>query len=76
MPPETLFRRVRNRVLNLNQVKNEGPERDPLTLSDAALRLAGHDVTDEYVRQLGREVAAGALAADEAIARARRALLK
>ena len=33
--------------------------RDPLALSDAALRLAGHDVTDEYVRQLGREIAQG-----------------
>ena len=43
--------------------------RDPLALSDAALRLAGHDVTDEYVRQLGREVAAGTLSADEAVAR-------
>ncbi|TRX52129.1 hypothetical protein FNY91_07655 [Corynebacterium guaraldiae] len=50
--------------------------RDPLALSDAALRLAGHDVTDEYVRQLGREVAAGTLSADEAIARVRRASLK
>ncbi|GAA1473594.1 hypothetical protein FQK23_04575 [Corynebacterium aurimucosum] len=50
--------------------------RDPLALSDAALRLAGHDVTDEYVRQLGREIAAGTLSADEAIARVRRASLK
>ncbi len=50
--------------------------RDPLVLSDAASRLAGHDVTDEYVRQLGREIAAGTLSADEAIARVRRASLK
>ena len=50
--------------------------RDSLALSDAALRLAGHDVTDEYVRQLGREIAAGTLSADEAIARVRRASLK
>lgn len=50
--------------------------RDPLALSDAALRLAGHDVTDEYVRQLGRKIAAGTLSADEAIARVRRASLK
>lgn len=50
--------------------------RDPLALSDAALRLAGHDVTDEYVRQLGREIAAGTLSADEAIARVRCASLK
>ena len=50
--------------------------RDPLALSDAALRLAGHDVTDEHVRQLGREVAAGALSAGEAIARVRPASLK
>ena len=50
--------------------------RDPLALRDAALRLAGHDVTDEYVRQLGREIAAGTLSADEAIARVRRASLK
>lgn len=63
-------------MLNPNQVKDEDPERDPLALSDAALRLAGHDVTDEYVRQLGREVAAGTLSADEAIARVRRASLK
>ncbi|WP_195914105.1 MULTISPECIES: hypothetical protein [Corynebacterium] len=62
--------------MNSNQVQNEDPERDPLALSDAALRLAGHDVTDEHVRQLGREVAAGALSADEAIARVRRASLK
>lgn len=63
-------------MLNSNQVQNEDPERDPLALSDAALRLAGHDVTDEHVRQLGREVAAGALSADEAIARVRHASLK
>lgn len=63
-------------MLNSNQVQNEDPERDPLALSDAALRLAGHDVTDEHVRQLGREVAAGTLSADEAIARVRRAPLK
>ncbi|WP_141761701.1 hypothetical protein [Corynebacterium sp. HMSC035E02] len=62
--------------MNPNQVKDEDLERDPLTLSDAALRLAGHDVTDEYVRQLGREVVAGALSADEAVARVRRASLK
>lgn len=63
-------------MLSPSQVKDEAPERDPLALSDAALRLAGHDVTDEHVRQLGREVAAGALSADEAIARVRRASLK
>lgn len=63
-------------MLNPSQVKDEAPERDPLALSDAALRLAGHDVTDEHVRQLGREVAAGALSAGEAIARVRRASLK
>ncbi|MBE7363649.1 hypothetical protein INS43_00330 [Corynebacterium aurimucosum] len=62
--------------MNPNQVKDEDLERDPLTLSDAALRLAGHDVTDEHVRQLGCEVAAGALSADEAVARVRRASLK
>ncbi|WP_152691535.1 hypothetical protein [Corynebacterium aurimucosum] len=62
--------------MNSNQVQNEDPERDPLALSDAALRLAGHDVTDEHVRQLGREVAAGALSAGEAIARVRPASLK
>ncbi|TRX59781.1 hypothetical protein [Corynebacterium hiratae] len=58
------------------QVESNSSDRDPLALSDAALRLAGHDVTDEYVRQLGREVAAGTLSADEAIARVRRASLK
>ena len=58
------------------QIESSSSDRDPLALSDAALRLAGHDVTDEYVRQLGREVAAGALSADEAIARVRRASLK
>ena len=62
--------------MNPSQVKDEAPERDSLALSDAALRLAGHDVTDEHVRQLGREVAAGTLSADEAIARVRRASLK
>lgn len=62
--------------MNSNQAKDEAPERDLLALSDAALRLAGHDVTDEHVRQLGREVAAGTLSADEAIARVRRAPLK
>lgn len=58
------------------QIESSSSDRDPLALSDAALRLAGHDVTDEYVRQLGREVAAGTLSADEAIARVRRASLK
>ena len=58
------------------QIESSSSDRDPLALSDAALRLAGHDVTDEYVRQLGREVAAGAISADEAIARVRRASLK
>ena len=62
--------------MNSNQAKDEAPERDPLALSDAALRLAGHDVTEEHVRQLAREVAAGTLSADEAIARVRRASLK
>ena len=62
--------------MNSNQAKDEAPERDLLALSDAALRLAGHDATDEHVRQLGREVAAGTLSADEAIARVRRAPLK
>ena len=38
--------------------------RDPLALSDAALRLAGHDVTDEYVRQLCREISAGTISSD------------
>ena len=57
-------------------VESKGSDRDPLALSDAALRLAGHDVTDEHVRQLGREVAAGTLSAVEAIARVRRASLK
>lgn len=58
------------------RVESKSSDRDPLALSDAALRLAGHDVTDEHVRQLGREVAAGRLSADEAIARVRRASLK
>ena len=58
------------------QIESSSSDRDPLVLSDAALRLAGHDVTDEYVRQLGREVAAGTLSADEAVARVRRASLK
>ena len=58
------------------QIESSSSDRDPLALSDAALCLAGHDVTDEYVRQLGREVAAGTLSADEAIARVRRASLK
>lgn len=58
------------------QIESSSSDRDPLALSDAALRLAGHDVTDEHVRQLGREVAAGAISADEAIARVRRASLK
>ena len=57
-------------------VESKSSDRDPLALSDAALRLAGHDVTDEHVRQLGREVAAGTLSAVEAIARVRRASLK
>lgn len=58
------------------QIESNSSDRDSLALSDAAMRLAGHDVTDEYVRQLGREVAAGTLSADEAIARVRRASLK
>ncbi|MGV0360554.1 hypothetical protein [Corynebacterium aurimucosum] len=58
------------------QVESNSSDRDPLALSDAALRLAGHDVSDQHVRQLAREVAAGTLSADEAIARVRRASLK
>lgn len=40
-----------------------------ITRADAALGAAGHQVTDEETRELGRQVAAGALSGDEAAAR-------
>ncbi len=40
-----------------------------LTLADAALGAAGHEVTDEETRELGRQIAAGAITGDEAAAR-------
>jgi hypothetical protein len=40
-----------------------------ITQADAALRAAGHQVTDEETRELGRQIAAGAVTGDEAAAR-------
>lgn len=40
-----------------------------IAFADAALGAAGHEVTDPSLRELSRQVAAGALTADEAIAR-------
>ncbi len=40
-----------------------------ITLADAALGAAGHEVTDDETRELGRQIAAGALTGDEAAAR-------
>lgn len=37
--------------------------------ADAALGAAGHEVTDEETRELGRQVAAGSITGDEAAAR-------
>ncbi|PZE77689.1 hypothetical protein [Curtobacterium sp. MCBD17_019] len=37
--------------------------------ADAALAAAGHQVTDEETRELGRQVAAGTVSGDEAAAR-------
>jgi len=40
-----------------------------ITRADAALGAAGHQVTDEETRELGRQVAAGTVSGDEAAAR-------
>ncbi len=40
-----------------------------ITRADAALGAAGHQVTDEETRELGRQVAAGTVTGDEAAAR-------
>lgn len=39
-----------------------------MQFADAALALAGHEVTDPTLRELSRRVAAGTLSADDAIA--------
>lgn len=39
-----------------------------MQFADAALALAGHEVTDETLRTLSRRVAAGTMSADDAIA--------
>ncbi len=40
-----------------------------ITRADAALGAAGHQVTDEETRELGRQVAASTMSGDEAAAR-------
>ena len=40
-----------------------------MSFADAALGAAGHEVTDPELRELSRQVAAGRLTAEEAIAR-------
>lgn len=40
-----------------------------ITRADAALGAAGHQVTEEETRELGRQVAAGTVSGDEAAAR-------
>lgn len=40
-----------------------------MSFADGALGAAGHEVTDPELRELLRQVAAGALTAEEAIAR-------
>jgi hypothetical protein len=40
-----------------------------ITRADAALGAAGHQVTDEETRELGRQIAAGTVTGDEAAAR-------
>ncbi len=40
-----------------------------ITRADAALGAAGHQVTDEDARELGRQIAAGTVTGDEAAAR-------
>jgi hypothetical protein len=40
-----------------------------MAFADAALGAAGHEVIDPTLRELSRQVAAGTLSADEAIAR-------
>lgn len=47
-----------------------------LALGDAAMRLAGHDVSDPEVRDLARRVAAGTVSAEDAIAQVRRTAFK
>ncbi|MGN8048164.1 hypothetical protein ACTJKO_00645 [Curtobacterium sp. 22159] len=43
--------------------------RRAITRADAALGAAGHQVTDEETRELGRQIAAGTVSGDEAAAR-------
>lgn len=52
------------------------PRDNKLALGDAAMRLAGHDVSDPKVRDLARRVAAGTVSAEEAIAQVRRTAFK
>ncbi|GAA3334637.1 hypothetical protein HP467_01120 [Curtobacterium albidum] len=40
-----------------------------IELADAALGAAGHEVTHDETRELGRQIAAGAITGDEAAAR-------
>jgi hypothetical protein len=40
-----------------------------MSFADGALGAAGHEVTDPALRELSRQVAAGTLTAEEAIAR-------
>ena len=41
-----------------------------MTFADAALGVAGHEVTDPALRELSRSVARGELSGDEAVKRA------
>lgn len=40
-----------------------------IAFADAALGAAGHEVTDPTAREVARQIAAGKLTADEAVAR-------
>lgn len=52
-------------------VRTEAEIQRAITRADAALGAAGHQVTDEQTRELGRQVAAGEVTGDEAAARIR-----
>lgn len=64
----TGFRLQTARLSPADKVASEEEIRQALTLADAALGAAGHEVTDEETRALGRRIAAGTLSGDDAAA--------
>lgn len=49
---------------------------DEGTLADVALLLAGHDMSDPTVRQLGEDIVNGTIDVEDAVAQIRRSYLK